>query len=448
MHEKSFSNGEFQIISLNTTTYLSHTNSNSAKANKKTLIVPDKDADGLSSGAILRQTLILLGLDESLITIHLLRKSSTVHHPDESALMASHDPAYIFVLDQGSRNSPPLIPNPSTISLVIDHHHAASQSDFPANSSHVTACNSPPVATASLLTYHICTPLHPSVPDLTAWLAVVGTHGDLGTTIKWQPPFPDMTQTFKTHTKGTLNAVVSLLNAPRRTPTYDVRSAWNALTSPCAPASILTEPRLLAAKQEVAAEVVRWSRTAPAFSADGKVAVFRIQSGAQVHPLIATRWAGSLKSNSLEFVMCANEGYAEGKVNFSCRVAKCAKGREVEVDIIRSLKGYASLAPVVGGGVDGADEENVDEETVPSTSLLERVGEDFARGHVQASGGIVGKAEFEELMGLMRVGVKKAAAKKEEGGEKSGGASSSKKKGGVIDSGQKNTLAGYFGKVA
>jgi hypothetical protein len=445
MQGKSFSNGElYSTPSTPPYNYLTHPNS--AKANKKTLIVPDKDADGLSSGAILRQTLILLGLDESLITIHLLRKSSTVHHPDESALMASHNPAYIFVLDQGSRNSPPLIPDPTTVSLIIDHHHAASEADFPANSSHVTACNSPPVATASLLTYHICTPLHSSVPDLTAWLAVVGTHGDLGTTLKWQPPFPDMTQTFKTHKKGTLNSVVSLLNAPRRTPTYDVASAWTALTSPSAPTSILTEPRLLAAKQEVAAEVVRWSHTAPAFSADGKVAVFRIQSGAQVHPLIATRWAGSLKSNSLEFVMCANEGYAEGKVNFSCRVAKCAKGREPEVDIIASLKGYASLAPAVGGEVDeGGKEEDV--KRVKSTSLLERVGEDFARGHVQASGGIVGKAEFEELMGLMQVGVKKAAAKKE-GGEKSGGVSGSKKKGGVIDSVQKNTLAGYFGKAA
>lgn len=362
--------------------------------------------------------------------------------------MAAHNPAYIFVLDQGSRQSPPLIPSSNTISLVIDHHHAASETDFPANSSHVTACNSPPVATASLLTYHICTPLHPSVPDLTAWLAVVGTHGDLGTTLKWQPPFPDMTQTFKTHKKGTLNAVVSLLNAPRRTPTYDVASAWDALTSPSAPTSILTDPRLLAAKEEVAAETVRWSRTAPQFSADGKVAVFRIKSGAQVHPLIATRWAGSLKSNSLEFVMCANEGYAEGKVNFSCRIAKCAKGRsgDGEVDIIRGLKGYASLVP----GVDGQGGEGDDgvEKDVHSTSLLERVGEDFARGHVQASGGIVGKEEFEELMGLMQVGVKKAAAKRE-GVEKNGGASGSKKKGGgVIDSGQKNTLASYFGKAA
>jgi len=425
------------------------THPNSAKANKKTLIVPDKDADGLSSGAILRHTLMLLGLDESLITVHLLAKSSTVHSPTESALMASHKPAYIFVLDQGSRRSPPLIPDPTTVSLIIDHHHAPSASDFPASSSHATASNSPPVATASLLTHHICTPLHPSLPSLTSWLAVVGTHGDLGTSLKWQAPFPDMSQTFKTHKKGTLNAVVSLLNAPRRTPAYDVLSAWKALTAPDAPASILTNPRLLAAKQEVAAEVNRCTHTAPQFSADGKVAVFRIRSGAQVHPLIATRWAGTLKSNVLEWVMCANEGYAEGKVNFSCRVAKCAKGREVEVDIIRALKGYAELAPVGDDGRDGGDvggEGLEKKQVLPSTSLLERVGEDFARGHVQASGGIVGREEFEELMGLMQVGVKKSAAKKE-AGEKSGSAST-KKKGGIVDSGQKNTLTSYFGKAA
>jgi hypothetical protein len=368
--------------------------------------------------------------------------------------MAAHNPSYIFVLDQGSRQSPPLIPNHSTTtSLIIDHHHAPLETDFPALSSHVTACSSPPIATSALLTYHICSPLHPSVPSLTSWLAVVGTHGDLGTTTKWLPPFPDMTETFSRHKKSTLNAIVSLLNAPRRSPQYDVLSAWTALISPSAPASILSNPRLLAAKQEVASEVSRCSHAAPSFSADGRVAVLRIKSAAQIHPLIATRWAGFLKGARLEFVLVANEGYSEGRVNFSCRVAKCARIREGEVggegvDIIERLRGYASLAPNADGGVGG--EENGEEVKRPltTTSLLERVGEDFARGHVQASGGIVGKEEFEELMGLMRVGVKAGGAKKDGDGEKGGDPSSKKKKGGVIDSGQKNTLTSYFGKAA
>lgn len=390
--------------------------------------MPDKDADGLSSGAILRHTLILLGLREDLIDVHVLSKGNTVHSPTERARMEAYNPAYIFVLDQGSRQSPPLISDPDVCSLVIDHHHAT-LTDFPERSVHVTACASPPVATSSLLTYLLCLPLHPSVHSLTAWLAIVGTHGDLGTTLKWLPPFPDMAEPLKLYKKKTLNDVVSLVNAPRRTATYDVRSAWDALATTSEPASVLSNPRLLAARQEVNAEVERCTHAAPKFSADGKVAVFRIRSEAQVHPVIATRWAGHLKSNALEIVLVANEGYLPGKVNFSCRVARCAKGREEDVDIIQSLRAYASLPDQLN--------ETDNEETKPP--LLERVGDDFARGHVQASGGIVNVGDFEELMRLMQVGVK--SAKKE--GDKS---SPVKKKAG-IDPGQKNTLASCFGKA-
>lgn len=388
--------------------------------------MPDKDADGLSSGAILRHTLILLGLREELIDVHLPKKGETVHSPSERTLIDAHQPSYIFVLDQGSRHSPPLATNDHTC-LVIDHH-SATPTDFPESSSHVTACTSPPVATSSLLTYLLCLPLHPSVRPLTAWLAIVGTHGDLGTTLKWLPPFPDMTEPFKAHKKKALNDAVSLVNAPRRTATYDVRSAWTALATAPDPASLLANPRLRAARAEVNAEVERCSHAAPKFSADGAVAVFRIRSAAQVHPVVATRWAGHLKSRALEIVLVANEGYLPGKVNFSCRVARCAKGRGggEEVDIIRSLKAYARLLEEGGEG--------------ERTPLIERLGDDFARGHVQASGGIVTVEEFEELMRLMKVGVKPA---KKEGEEK---ASPGKKKAG-IDPGQKNTLAGYFAKA-
>ncbi|KAM0717280.1 hypothetical protein Q7P37_007132 [Cladosporium fusiforme] len=415
-----------------------------ARSNKKTLIVPDKDADGLSSGAILRHALILLGLNEDLIAVHLLAKGNTVHSATERAQMDAHEPSYVFVLDQGSRSSPPIVSNSTTTTLIIDHHHATS-TDFPESSFHVTACTSPPVATSSLLTYLLCQPLHASIPSQTAWLAIVGTHGDLGTTLKWLPPFPDMSAPLKQHTKKTLNAVVSLINAPRRTASFDVLSAWTALSTTSEPASILTNPRLLAARAEINAEVERCTHAAPQFSADGSVAVLRIRSEAQVHPVIATRWAGHLNSKALEFVLVANEGYLPGKVNFSCRVARCARGRGAEVDIIASLRQYASLtldADAEGGGET--------EEKKPPVPLLQRVGDDFARGHVQASGGIVDVHDFEELMRLMRVG-EKGSARNEDGGSKSGssanGKSPGKKKAG-IDPGQKNTLTGYFGKAA
>ena len=247
----------------------------------------------------------------------------------------------------------------------------------------------------------------------------MGTHGDLGTTLKWAPPFPDMSVPLKAYTKKTLNDVVSAVNAPRRTASYDVLSAWTALLTAAHPSDVLTHPRLHAARAEVAAEVERCTHAAPRVSADGRVAVLRISSQAQVHPVIATRWAGHLNSAALEMVMVANEGYLPGKVNFSCRVARCARARGAEVDIIAALKGYASLPAAEG-----------------KTSFLERVGDDFARGHVQASGGIVGVEEFEELMALMRVGERSDTAKE--------GPSPKKQK--TIDAGQKNTLMGYFGK--
>lgn len=366
------------------------------------MIVPDKDADGLTSGAILQKTLVLLGLDASLISAHLLRKGSNIHDEAERAAMASHDPEYIFVLDQGSRKSPPVIDKPHK-ALVIDHHHALDD-DFPEGSTHVTACNSPPVATSALLTYLICRELQPDdVPKECDWLCAMGTHGDLGNTLKWEPPFPDMRDTFKRYTKKAINDAVSLINAPRRTASYDVPAAWAALTAASSPSDLLKNRSLLAARAEVNAEVERCTHTAPKFSADAKIAVFRISSPAQVHPVIATRWAGHLQSAKLEVVMVANEGYLPDMVNFSCRVPRVARAREPPVNIIEVLKGIAHRAP---------DE-----------TLRSRLGESFARGHKEASGGIVPVREFEELMAIMEVGKKpEGTSPKKAKAEKAGNA--------------------------
>lgn len=354
--------------------------------------------------------------------MHLLSKGGTIHSEHDRAKMAASNPSYIFIVDHGSRAGPPVIDTEHRC-LVIDHHHAT-EADFPAMSEHVTACNSPPVATSALLTYTLCEPLHPDVQDRCSWLCVCGTHGDLGTTLKWEPPFPDMRDTFKKYTKKILNDVVSLVNAPRRTATFDVISAWEALSKTDQPASVLQNRRLLEARAAINAEVERCTHTAPKFSADGKVAVFIISSEAQVHPVIATRWAGHLQSKTLEVVMVANTGYLPGKVNFSCRIPRTARGRDQAVSIIERLRYYASLND--DHGEDGEDGSR-------KPPLLERVGEDFARGHVQASGGIVDVEHFEELLRLMQVGSPGTPKKKKE-------------KKSEIDPAQKNTLMAYFGK--
>jgi hypothetical protein len=80
-----------------------------------------------------------------------------------------------------------------------------------------------------------------------------------------------------------------------------------------------------------------------------------VHAGAQVHPLIAQRWVGRLKqsdrSGKLQAVMCANDAYLPGRVNFSVRRASSS------TDLIALLKEAA----------DG------------SQGLREALGEDFAR---------------------------------------------------------------------
>ena len=328
--------------------------------------------------------------------------------------MAEEAPAYIVILDQGSRQSPPVVDAPHK-ALVIDHHYAK-PTDFPSGAQHVTACDSPPVATSSLLTYLLCEPLHSDVKAQCDWLCCIGTHGDLGNTLKWEDPFPDMRDTFKRYTKKAINDAVGLINAPRRAASFDVLSAWRALLAATEPAQLLKDKTLNAARTEVAAEVERCTHTPPKFSIDGKVAVFRISSAAQVHPVIATRWAGHLNSKKLEIILVANSGYVPGKVNFSCRIARCARAKDPPVNIIESLRSFAAMSD--------------------SGTLVERLGESFARGHKEASGGIVGVDEFEELMSVLKVGQKPP---KEEGTEAK---SPSKKKSG----GQKNTMMNYLTK--
>ena len=125
--------------------------------------------------------------------------------------------------------------------------------------------------------------------------------------------------------------------------------------------------------------------------------------------------ASHLKSKALEIVMVANTGYLPGKVNFSCRIARCARQNDPPVNIIATLKAIAAQ--------DDGD-------------LVQRLGESFARGHKEASGGIVGIKEFDDLYELMGVGQKPDAA--------DGPVSAKGKR--VEASPQKNTLTNYFKK--
>jgi len=317
--------------------------------------------------------------------------------------------SHMIVVDQGSRASPPLVETDTKV-LIIDHHQSDS---FPKRATVVNACNHHPVATSSLLTYTICSPLHPDVMPKTAWLAVLGIFGDLGVQAmraNLAPPYPEELLLAKKIYRTThLSNLVALINAPRRTPECNTADAWKLLQHtpdtdpPPTPKRILDGEvnkelleKLQDARARVKAEIQRCAHTPPTFSKDKRVAVVYIESRYQVHGVIATRWARSLQSNDLEVVIAANGGYVDGKVNFSCRVVRerrVAEGEEEGVNIIEMLKEYAGKDPWV----------------------RDNVGADFANGHKEATGGSVRRDVWEAFVEKgLELEMRKTKSKKKE----------------------------------
>ncbi|KAF9489907.1 DHH phosphoesterase [Pleurotus eryngii] len=372
-----------------------------------TIIVPDKDADGLSSGLILYRTLSALGLPPESIHVHFIAKGASVFSTSERArleclaiavsggdLEGTPSEVRVIYVDQGSRGGPPLLQpllDEGRIivrTMVIDHHQSE---DFPEGSQVLTACKSPPICTSSLLAYLMCYPLESSIPEACAWLALLGIFGDLGPSeIKFGDSEGDwpvseemlrLGDTIRVVKKKALSDAVSLLNAPRRTPEFDVQSAWDALLSADGPTTITNNRELRRLRFRINEEVERCSRAAPRFSKDGCVALLRVDSQYQVHPVVAIRWASRLKGKDLKMIMVVNPSHHPDPnlVSFSCRIpASLRKVAETaQPNLQQLLKGYAAKV---------------------DAGFLTRVGGDYARGHKQATGGIIPSAEFELLV--------------------------------------------------
>lgn len=350
-----------------------------------------------------------------------MTKGSNPSAAAQREAMSSYRARWIIVLDQGSRNGPAIVPGAEkgwkegeVKTMVLDHHFLPAGEGGPEGCLMVNACHHKPVATASLLTWVLCRPLWSDAAlaqEHIDYVAVLGTMGDLSVNVDWSPPFPDLTPEVKRWTKKRLGSAIALLNAPRRTPEFDVITAWSALLASSSPLSILDPAqnkfasRLYAARDAVGLETERCTHTPPKFSKDGRVALLRINSPYQVHPSIATRWCGALKSKNLQVVMCANEGYNEGLVNFSCRIAGVAKKRGEEVNIIEVLNSYA------------------DKDVGWKEELVRDLGGAAFNGHPQASGGIFPRGYWERYVELMEIGVppdKDESARGKSGGGKKG----------------------------
>lgn len=93
----------------------------------------------------------------------------------------------------------------------------------------------------------------------------------------------------------------------------------------------------------------------------GKRRLVRFSSGAQVHPIVATRWAGRL---SPRIVIAANDGYLPGRTNFAVRCRDT-------IDLVAWLRGLPFTPP--------PDAE-------------------YAHGHARATGGSLPPAAFEAFI--------------------------------------------------
>lgn len=196
-----------------------------------------------------------------------------------------------------------------------------------------------------------CAPLT-DVEDLD-WIAAIGALSDVGE----RAPFPLLASVRKRYTMFGLKEVTALVNAARRAADAQPETAARALLTYPSPRELVRSDApdvaaLRTARAEVQRAMAEAKKAAPQFS--GNVALIRVRSRCQVHPVIAQIWRTRLPKY---IVLVANDGYLPGRVNFSARSAP-------GVDLIAFLRAQ---------GVD-------------------------ARGHDQATGGSVTVDEWEALL--------------------------------------------------
>ena len=318
------------------------------QADRAPLILGHFDADGLSAVALLARSLARSGRPAE---IRIAGKGENPWSLDLRTELARRNPGGLVVTDLGVREGAIL---PGTPTILIDHHVPTGT---PEEAIVFSGNGWVPEPTSALLAYWCAEALGPA--DDLLWLAALGLIGDMAD----QAAFPELAAAQARFGKTALRDAVSLVNAPRRTARADAGPALALLLRCDSPKDLLrgghpeTES-LRAAKAEVAAALDGAKRVAP--KVRGDVALIRFASPCQIHPLIAQQWRGRLKD---KIVMAANTGYRDGWVHFAVRTA-------TGTDLIRFLAEHR-----------------------PSGA-----GEEYGSGHVQATGGALRPADWNDFI--------------------------------------------------
>ncbi len=274
---------------------------------KSIVVLHDSDADGVTAGVVLQLALSRAGFDKvKLVAPDRQRNAWT---PANRERVTAAAPDSLFVLDLGSQSEPVIAGVPT---CFIDHHRPEG---VPPGDTLISAYTWEPIPNTSLLVWELCSSLT-DVSDLD-WIAAIGTVSDLGE----KAPFEMLAVAKSRYTAKYLKEASALINSARRASQYNPEVAVRALLSHDSPRSLVNSntqevEQLREARKEVQAAMEQAKKAAPIFS--GNVALVRINSPCQIHPLIAQSWRTRLPKY---IVMVANEGYIPGRVNFSVRTA-------------------------------------------------------------------------------------------------------------------------------
>ncbi|WP_376089042.1 hypothetical protein ACE7GA_17245 [Roseomonas sp. CCTCC AB2023176] len=322
-------------------------------ADRAPLVLCHHDADGLAAGAILARAF-------PGAATRVIGRGEGAWTDATAAEVQARAPGGLLVTDLGTRGDAIAAGVPT---VILDHH--------------VPVSDAPPTAGVTVIAGHEVVPqpcsaliAHWCCGDDDPWLAAIGLIGDFGEKV----PFPEIGDAKKRHGAGVMKEAVSLLNAPRRSASGDASPALALLLRVDSPRQVVDGSRpetalLTAAREEVRAALEAGRKVGPKVAGD--LALIRLDSACQIHPLVAQSWVTRLRG---KVVICANSGYRAGWVHFA---ARSSDGR----DLIAFLR-----------------------ERAPDF-----VGEDFAQGHARATGGMLRAEDWGRFEAAMGFGEKRAA---------------------------------------
>jgi len=312
-------------------------------------IISHNDADGLASAAIMARSLEGNGRAS---WVRILGRGENPWADATATELRASCAGGLIVADLGARPEPIVAGTPT---VIIDHH--VRSEGHVEGVTVLSGYGLKPTPSSSLIALWCAQALGDT--DELLWLAALGLIGDLGD----KAEFEELAEARRRYGVTALREATALVNAPRRASAGDASPALKLLLKANGPKEISagTDPAvqaLVAAREEVKQAMAEARRAAPRFA--GRVALIRLHSACQVHPLIAQSWRNRLKGN---IVLAANTGYRAGWVHFA---ARSATGENL-IDFLRSH------APA------GADEH-------------------YGQGHEQATGGALSPAAWNEFV--------------------------------------------------